>query len=69
MMHVIIVFYEFSPWHARHARIGHGTQGHVAEPHEPTRRAGGAQVAQTLGNVTRVHADARVVPRGEKDGR
>ena len=41
-----------------------GTQGHLAEPHEPTRALGGADVAQTRDSAMRVHADTRVVPRG-----
>ena len=36
-----------------------GTQGHVAEPARPTRRAGGAGVADTWQEATRVHVDAR----------
>ena len=37
------------PWRAGPARMRRGTQGHVAEPREPTRHAGGAQVARTRG--------------------
>ena len=33
-----------------------GTQGHLAEPARPTRRAGGTDMWQ---EATRVHADAR----------
>ena len=46
----------------------HGTQDHVAEPRDPTRRAGGVQVAETRGRAARVHADARVAPRGDERG-
>ena len=46
----------------------HGRQGHVAEPREPTRRLGGAEVARTRGRAMRVHANARVAPRGNVRG-
>ena len=46
----------------------HGTQGHVAEPHEPTWRPCGMEVAQTCGRVMRVHADARVAPTWQCEG-
>ena len=43
-----------------------GTQGHVAEPCEPTQRSGGARWRERVADATRVHADARVAPRGTK---
>ena len=51
-------------WHAGPARMRRGTQGHVVEPRKPTRRSSGIEVAQTRGRATRVHADARMAPRG-----
>ena len=48
-------------------RMRHGTQGHVVQPREPTRRLGGAEVARTRGKATQVHADTWVVPRGERE--
>ena len=59
-------------WCARLAQMRRDTQGHVAELARPTRRAGGAGGAggvDTWQEATRVHADARVVPRGRGDGR
>ena len=35
--------------HVITARMRHGTQGHMAEPCEPTRRLGGAEEARTSG--------------------
>ena len=55
-------------WCAWPAQMRHGTQGHVEEPREPMRRTSGAQVARTRGTTIRVHADARVVPRGMRGG-
>ena len=46
----------------------HGMHGHVAEPREPTRCLGGEEVSWMRGRATRVHADARVVPRGSVRG-
>ena len=53
-------------WRVGPARMRHGTQGHVAEPREPTRRLCGAEVVRTRGKATRVHADAQVAPHGER---
>ena len=39
-------------------------QGHAG----PRERLRGAKVARTRGKATRVHADARVVPRGRESG-
>ena len=50
-------------WRAGPVRMRRGTQGHVAEPTRPTRRAGGAGGADTWQEATGstwVHADARV---------
>ena len=55
-------------WRAGPAQMRHGTQGHVAEPREPTRCASDAQVARTRGRATRVHADARVAPGEDERG-
>ena len=53
-----------------HARpCGRAVRAHEAELREPTLRAGRAHVARTRGRVTRVHADARVVPSGERAGK
>ena len=55
-------------WCAGPAQMRHGTQGHVAKLCEPTRRLDGAEVVWTRGRATRVHADARVAPRGSVRG-
>ena len=47
-------------WRAGPARMRRGTQGHVAEPARPTRRAGGASGADMWQGSMRVHADAHV---------
>ena len=46
----------------------HGMQCHVAEPREPTRRMGGAEVVRACGKVTQVHADAQVAACGSVRG-
>ena len=46
-----------------------GTQGHVAEPREPTRTSGGAMWRERVAWATRVHADARLAPRGRGAGK
>ena len=55
-------------WCAGPAWMRHGTQGQVVEPREPRRCLGGVEVAQTCGRATRVHANARVAPRGSVRG-
>ena len=46
-------------WHAGPAQMRRGTQGHVAEPREPTWGTGGAQGVDTWQEAMWVHADAR----------
>ena len=48
-------------WHSEPARMRHGTQGHVAEPREPTRCLGGTEEARTRG---RGHTSPRGRPGG-----
>ena len=50
-------------WFVEPAQMRRGTQGHMAEPREPTRRAGGAQGAHRgcgrVAGAMRVHVDAQ----------
>ena len=56
-------------WRAEPVRMQCGMQGHVAEPHEPMRSSGGTMWRGCVAGATRVHADARVAPRGRGAGR
>ena len=55
-------------WRAEPERMQRGSQGHVAEPREPTRSSGGAMRRGCVAWAARVHSDARVAPRGRGDG-
>ena len=46
-------------WHTGPTRMRRSTQGHVAEPLEPTRHLDGARWRERVAGAMRVHADAR----------
>ena len=55
-------------WCAGPARMRHGMQGHVAEPREPTRCLGGAEVVRRRGRAMQVHASVQMAPHGSVRG-
>ena len=56
-------------WRAGPAQMRRSTQGNMAEPSKPTQCAGANRCRRCMAGTTRVHADARVAPRGRGAGK